>query len=489
MSEREDEQRVVLADPKSLLGMLQRGRGKGFLMALERPPQEVWPLLLECITNDPRLDTQCEGRAEYYAGLVLSTGMDLEPLRSYVKQNDNQSDHDGLTVDLTLATLECLASRGSQRALEILREYVLYGCDLMWAARVLADLPAPEAMEGIAEILYRRISDDPQLHEEFRSSMERNWEWCCQREEGTRGRDGFLMTLCEPWRSLCCEHSGFAELLARVGLPYDNPTTLREVTDADVQGLSVDDLLSTVDKARFYPSRRALIERVSATDEDALLRSLASDNKYRVMLAFCGLGGLGTPEAFEAVKSYIEGSEAADPSVHRRAFEAIERMPASLTLETARQWFRRKEWFFQVAAGGILENHATPEDIPLLIEALRTPETIRREDFRLASALEAMARFEGLGLVSELEQVFCEAQSGFDRYRAADAMAATSPVHFTAEYAFECLWDCHWDTRALGGEMVSLSTDGALDRLRELAADTSESESVREQAQARLEGF
>ncbi len=164
-------------------------------------------------------------------------------------------------------------------------------------------------------------------------------------------------------------------------------------------------------------------------------------------------------------------------------------MPGSLTLETARQWFRRKEWYLHVAAGGILENHATPEDIPLLIEALRTPETIRREDFRLASALKAMTRFECIGPVPELERIFCEAQSCFDRYRAANAMAATSPVHFTADYAFECLWDCHWDTRELGCEMVSLSADGTIERLRELVTDPNESESLREQARTRLEGF
>ncbi len=58
------------------------------------------------------------------------------------------------------------------------------------------------------------------------------------------------------------------------------------------------------------------------------------------MLAFCGLGELSTLKAFEAVKSYIEASEDADPKVRLRAFDAIERLPGSLTLETARQWFR-----------------------------------------------------------------------------------------------------------------------------------------------------
>lgn len=489
MTERDDEGRVVLADPDSLLGMLQRGRGKGYLIALERPPQEVWPLLLECITNDPRLDQQCEGRAEYYAALVLRTGADLEALRSFIKQNDSQSEHDGLTVSLALATLESAAQQGSAQALQILREYLLYGCESLWAACSLVDMPEQDAMEGIDEILCRRIREDPQLREEFRSAVESSWNWYCWHDEEARRTRRFFLPFCEPWKSLCQKNREFAELFAGLGLAYDHPATVHKVTDADVESLSVEELLSSVDKASFYPSKRALVARVSASDENALLRSLASDNKYAVMLAFCGLGELCTPKAFEAVKSYIEGSEEADPSVRRYAFYAIEQMPGSLSLETARQWFRSKEWRFQVAAGGILENHATPEDIPLLIEALRTPETIRREDFRLSIALDAMARFEGIGPVPELERVFCEAQSCFDRYRAADAMAATSSVHFTADYAFECLWDCHWDTRELGCEMVNLSADGAIERLRELAADPNESESLREQAQTRLEGF
>lgn len=219
--------RTNLADSGSLLGMLQRGRGEGYLRALAAPPETVWPLLFECITNDPRLDGQCEEREEYYASLILARGMDVEPLGAYLRRNDT----------------------------------------------------------------------------------------------------------------------------------------------------------------------------------------------------------------------------------------------------------------------GILENHATFEDVPLLIEALRQPETLRREDFRLPSGLNAMARLDGIGPVPELERVFCEAQSSFDRHRAAAAMAATAPVHFTAEYAFECLWDCDSDTRALGCEMVNLSMPGALERLRELAADPDELDNVRQEADERLEGF
>ena len=175
--------------------------------------------------------------------------------------------------------------------------------------------------------------------------------------------------------------------------------------------------------------------------------------------------------------------------VRLRAVWAIEEMPASLTLDTARQWLQRPEHHLQSAGGGILAEHATREDVPWLTEALRTPETLRGEDFRLSGVLAALARFEGFGWIPELEQVFCQVQNSFRRYLAAKAMAATAPVEFACEYAFECLWDCDDDTRALGCEKVSPSTPGAVERLRELASDVGEYDDVRQAAQERLKGF
>lgn len=49
MTERDDEGTEVLADPDSLLGMLQRGRGKGYLIAMESPPQEIAKKRLDSI--------------------------------------------------------------------------------------------------------------------------------------------------------------------------------------------------------------------------------------------------------------------------------------------------------------------------------------------------------------------------------------------------------------------------------------------------------
>jgi hypothetical protein len=168
---------------------------------------------------------------------------------------------------------------------------------------------------------------------------------------------------------------------------------------------------------------------------------------------------------------------------------AIEKMPGSVTLDTARQWFQRRECHLQMGAGRVLENYATLEDVPLLIEALHAPETIRGEDCRLSSAFIALTRFNGFGWIPELGQAFCQVQSCWWRYRAAKAMVATAPTEFASRYAFECLWDCHADTRALGCKTVSLPTPGALERVREIVTEGNDSENVRQAAIERLKGL
>ncbi len=489
MNEGENDEGVNLADPDSLLGLLQRGRGKGYLMALDTPPRQVWPLLLECITNDPQLDRQWRPDREYYVSLILKTGMDLEPLASFVRQNDAQDDDNSSNVDFTLWVLERLAQRDNSQAWEFLREYLRHGCDFRWIAFVVHDLAEMGALDGVDEILYSRINADQDSYGVFRKEVEEDWRRYCRSDEDDRRKGRFLLPMCEPWKSLCRKHGGLAGLFTRVGLPYDCPPAVCKVTDADVAGLSIKDLLALVDKASFLPSKRAMKEKASAQDEDCLLANLSSVNKYRVRLAFRGLGTLGTPRAFEAVASFLESSENADSGVRGEALDAMWRLPSSLTLAMARQWFLREKWYLQSAAGGVFERHATLEDIPLLMQILRTPGAIQNDDYRLSFILTTLTRFEGLGRIPELEQVFCETPDPFRRGDAAEAMAATAPGHFTAEYAYECLWDCDWAAFKMGCAMVDLSTPGAIERLKEIAADECESDDTREIAKKRLESI
>jgi len=111
----------------------------------------------------------------------------------------------------------------------------------------------------------------------------------------------------------------------------------------------------------------------------------------------------------------------------QRAFDALAEMPAALTLDLARRWFRREEWYLHLPAGDVLERHA-----------------------------------------------------------AGNAMHITAPAEFVSRYAFECLWDCHWSTRELGCKVADLSVPGVVERLRELATDEHESESMRQAARMAL---
>jgi hypothetical protein len=475
-----------LAGPESLLGMLQRGRGAGYLAALNAPRETVWPQLLECIANDPRLDQECEDRAEYYASLVLATGMDLGPIYSYLKQSDGQEDESSLPLE----TLAALAQRGHGEAVQMLRDYISFGCDWIHVVYSLDDLGQPAVLDGVDETVYGRIVGDRDEHARFRAEVEESWQWYCDYDAEDRSKCRSILPVCEPWKTLCKKNKKLAGLFDDIGIAYHQPPPPRvRPTRESLAALPLGEMLASVNKSNWGPFWRTLPEKVTAQDEDLLLENLSSDNVYRVRLAFRGLGKVGTVKAFEVVKTYIENSENGDPKVRRYAFEAIAEMPGSLTLETGRHWFRRKEWYLQVPGGDILENNATLEDVPLLIEALRTPETVRREDFRLASALTALARFEGIGPIPELEQIFREAPDCFDRESAAHAMAITAPTQFSCQYAFECLWDCHAYTQELGCESVSLSTPGALERLRELAEDPGTYGGARQAAQKRLETF
>jgi len=470
--------------------MLQRGRGAGYLAAMQEPQEIVWPLLIECITNDPRLDQDCEDRAEYYASLILATGMDLAPLHSHLRKHDSEEIELVMRPSLPLETIMCMAERGSDDAMRILRDYVSFGKDWGTVVRFLYDLAGPTALDDIDEVLYHRIIGDPSERAKFKAAVEHDWQWYCDFDAEQRSRGGLMLPMNEPWKMLCERNEGLGDIFESLGIAYDQaPPPQQKPTDADLAALSIQEMFASVNESNSVRFRRVMPEKVSPQDEDFLLQNLASDNRYRAILALRGLGELGTAKAFEAVKTYIEASENANRGVRAEAFQAIANMPGFLTLDTARQWFRRKEHRFHFPGGEILENHATHEDIPLLIEALRTPETLRHEDFRLSLALNALARFDGIGPIPEVEQVFCQTDSCFDRCRATKAMSVTAPVQFCDRYAFECLWDCHWDTRELGCETVSLSAPGALDRLWEIEADECESDEVREAARERLSGL
>ena len=482
--------------------MLQRGRGAGYLLAVDTAPERVWPLLFECIINDPRVDKQVEYRADYYSSLIIETEMDITPLGDYLKQNDGDDDQ-FWNIKLTFETLESLACLHYMNALSILQDYVSYGFHWQYVIMSLWYSDVEKALDNIDSIICSRLSNDEMFQKGFKNNIIEDWDKYCRDVKDDRKRilhndkeirAGLFLPISEPWKILCQKNEQLAKAFGQF-CSFDEielPPQKKNKPPPEPSELTTGELFTLVDKPDrpiFYKIFEALEQIVSEEDEELLLKNLSATNEDRVILALKGLAVLGTPKAFEAVKSIIEFTEEPHSRVRGHAFRAISQMPSSLSLAMAREWFQRSEWYYQVGGGEILVNHATLDDIPLLIKALNTPQTIRCEDFRLANTLEALERFEGIGHIPEIENIFLIIPHSYHRCRAAQAMASTAPDVFQAQYAYECLWDCHWDTRIGGCNNVALSHPGALARLKEIAEDPNESEQVHQAAKLAINEF
>ncbi len=442
--------------------MLQRGRGAGYLAALRAPSETVWPMLVECVAHDPRWDSQVESRDEYYAALIRTTGMDLTPLQEHLKQND---DTDQFTDDtgLTVTTLGKLAARGNPDAVRILRDYVTYGNWWDWAVDELYEAGKPEYLEDIADIVCRRFPQDADLRQAVGG-------WYSSRDE--------------PWKTLSSANARLARALAEAETAgaEDKP---QRAPSPNYTALSVEELLSLCEQQNYRKLSNVVTQKVTHKDEALLAEHLASESQYSRALALDGLGKLGTPGAFGAVKSFIESDPEAKGFVAGRAWRAIAAMPSDLCLDLGRQWFQSDLWQLGRAGEQVLKNHATMQDVPLLRETVAVALDAGYM-YRLSSALEALARFPGLGPLSEVERVFTDVQYFYARTRAAEAMLVTAPEAFLQDYAFECMWDCDSETRAIGCRSADLGVPATVERLKELSEDGFEEEWVREAARTRI---
>lgn len=149
----------VWADPGTLHGVMQRGRGR-CRDAASTQPEVVADLLIDCIVHDPRWDHQIEERSWLYAELAVDSNIDLTRLRAaYTGPIDRTGDS---AAWLAIGVLGRLARRGSEEAVLELRRYLRTGRDLDLALAELvpvADHPAAQGLLG--DVL--DVADDDQL--------------------------------------------------------------------------------------------------------------------------------------------------------------------------------------------------------------------------------------------------------------------------------------------------------------------------------------
>lgn len=451
----------ALASSTSLQGQLQRGRGAGFLAALRADPSVVRPLLVECITHDPRWDTQVENRGFFYAELAVEVGLETAPLERHLRENDDREEADD-RAGLTLSTLGKLAALGRREAVRILREYVDYGYRWDWAVENLDELDDPEATVGLADAVCRRAPDDEALRQVgvlFDYTAPRGW-WACNPR---------LSRLAE-WHA--------------DGLRNQRARRAREECKAEeLAGLSVEELLRIAGRDNFVAVGRALALRATPADLDRLTAGVQSDDLFVAAAVFPGLVALGAP-AIATLKLALQTREL-PVFLWVQASRALRALAPEPARQLAREGFDSPVWRVRQAAEILFAAHATEEDLPRLREAV--PAALHSgHTYRLCHLLEALTRFPGRGWMPEVEAAFVETGYSHARRRAAEAMAATAPHEFARSYALECLWDCEEETREVGCGWVDLHFPEARRRLQELAQDPHEEQSVRDKARSRI---
>jgi hypothetical protein len=469
--------------PDTPLGMLQRGRGAGYLWALQQDPRTLHPLLVECITHDPRLSEQSEQRADYYARLALFARPDLAPLSHYLRTTPHE--RVGWEVTLTIETLGRLALMGNAEAASILSDYVAYGAQWDFALRQLADLPQIEDAGDLARVVCGRFKTGEEMDDAAAYGLLGPYA---------------LDTLWEKWTP---RYPCIARLIEELHHIEEERERNRTPWPPDYTNVPVAALLEQVDAYSRMIALKAAISKVQPEDKDVCIRAFETANPFAWRIAFECLSALGMAELVydTALEKSVEqlrllessGEQIGMQSLKRRAITAIlEALPPNMTLPYARRWFNSPDWNLARTANDLLKEHGTMKDFPIvravLLDMLRENPDVMNADYEVCSLLKLLARFREIGPLSEVEKIFVETDWSFARQCAARAMAANAPDWFAHGYAFECLWDAEERIRVIGCENVALDVPGAAERLRALADDPFEEESVRDAARERAPG-
>ncbi len=460
----DDRRDVWIAPADTLKGQLQRGRGAGFLAALEVTADELCPLLLDIIANDPRWDPQVESHAEMYADLMIHARMPFAEIEQLVRAHTPSNRW--FSEFLPFTVVEALGERGDPRALDLMHDLARNSANWSPWFSVLVRIGTPRALEGLDEVLMSRAVDDDDLESEL------PWD----EDEG-------------PWPMWRRKHPRID-----AGMRARKAELARDATvNASLEGLALEELLlsdapdhGNPRAGEFVVSRIADVVRPS--DLPVLVRHLDPSNLKVCRRALGALRYISSPAAFDALREFVE----ANPNLRLGCMvyvgRALEAQPAELALQLGRVWFEHPDWPYSAWGLSILAEHATYDDIPLLASGLAQCCADPAESYRACGILEALRRLPAAGRLPDVERAFIEAHYSRLRQEAAHAMHVTDPQTYVDRFARECLWDCRDAIQLLGIATVDRFAPGVRARLSELTAGAFRNRDVVEAARGRIAG-
>lgn len=137
----------AFADPGSLAGQLERGRGVAVrrVVAAAGAAEVVY----RCVVEDSRWDRKVEERDSYLAGWIIRLGLPVAPLERHLSAATDAED-----IWLCLEVLGQLAFAGRWDAAELLRRYALDGrfwSDAVEAIGLSGSWKLPGVLDGLAD--------------------------------------------------------------------------------------------------------------------------------------------------------------------------------------------------------------------------------------------------------------------------------------------------------------------------------------------------
>jgi len=389
---------------------------------------EARDFLLECLLVDPRWDSQVESRGHLYVELAELTGLESAPLIGFLTSFEPATAGWSSEADLALQVLASIAARGDANARDAFRPLVAVGP--LWSD-ALAQVEAHEELwEGYDALLAERLQSD-EFAADLKSELYRN------RVES------------EPWLSWQKRQPALARVVQSV---------LEKERGARAQPNTSD--IETSELLRRSGSLpRTLAARRSEQDVRLLREAATGDDDRAKGNALQALGKQGDPSFIDAAADVLRRDQ---PGFLRgAAHRYLAALPAPAALARAREWFVG-EAALRTAGAMILERHAEPSDIPLLLDEL-IPALRAGDMYRLCSILEALVRFTGHGPFPGVQETFVEAPYSYARIRATRILSQTDPS-FADGLAYECLWDCEEETREIAVSRANPNLPGAAER-------------------------
>ncbi len=454
------------------LRLLRLGRGAGYFAAL-RSGSDAVADVLACVLDDPRWDRQIDERESYYAGLLITLGGDLSPLRERLLDDDNGPEDRDLW--LLIGVLAEMARRRSEQAGDILIEAIAGGRRWRACLDALEAAGGPELIGAkvtpavISKLVQKVPADD--LADAARV-VAAPWDTWAAAVPALRFVIDGSSTRSDPPRPASGPLGWVAPRIQTPDPPSLDPS------------MSSAELMARATSPRMCPPIVKMLDARRDDETTALLFELAqAESPDQFWTAMVLLGLRHCPDFMDEAEAFLRAESqqpnALNTPARRRIgyLRYLEELPPETTLPRARKWFG-ENWPLQVAGHAILARHATTADRTMLEDA-GTAALTDGDMYALTSVIEGLTTIGARESLPFFAAAYRQVPYSYARRLVVKALLPYASAPMVQELLVEALWDCERKSRELSCTGADKSDLPGRRRITELAADKYEDPAVR----------